>query len=69
MASIRLLLSIAVMRYWFLYHIDIKNAFLHGNLANEVYMEQPPRFVAHREYGLVSMLRRSLYDLKQSPRA
>ena len=56
------------MRSWPLYQLDIKNAFLHGDLAEEVYMEQPPGFVAQGESGLVCMLRRSLYDLKQSPR-
>ncbi|RVW43520.1 Retrovirus-related Pol polyprotein from transposon TNT 1-94 [Vitis vinifera] len=68
-ASVRLLLSMAAMCSWPLYQLDIKNAFLHGDLAEEVYMEQPPGFVAQGESGLVCRLRRSLYGLKQSPRA
>ncbi|RVW56411.1 Retrovirus-related Pol polyprotein from transposon RE1 [Vitis vinifera] len=68
-ASVRLLLSMAAMCSWPLYQLDIKNASLHGDLAEEVYMEQPPGFVAQGESGLVCRLRRSLYGLKQSPRA
>ncbi|RVX00094.1 Retrovirus-related Pol polyprotein from transposon RE2 [Vitis vinifera] len=68
-ASVRLLLSMAAMCSWPLYQLDIKNAFLHGDLAEEVYMEQPPGVVAQGESGLVCRLRRSLYGLKQSPRA
>ncbi|RVW70033.1 Retrovirus-related Pol polyprotein from transposon RE2 [Vitis vinifera] len=60
-ASIRLLLSMTAMRSWPLYQLDIKNAFLHGDLVEEVYMEQPPGFVAQGESGLVCRLRRSLY--------
>ncbi|RVX02837.1 Retrovirus-related Pol polyprotein from transposon TNT 1-94 [Vitis vinifera] len=68
-ASVRLLLSMAAMCSWPLYQLDIKNAFLHGDLTKEVYMEQPPGFVAQGESSLVCRLRRSLYGLKQSPRA
>ncbi|RVW66861.1 Retrovirus-related Pol polyprotein from transposon RE1 [Vitis vinifera] len=68
-ASVRLLLSMAAMRSWPLYQLDIKNVFLHGDLVEEVYMEQPLGFVAQGESGLVCRLRRSLYGLKQSPRA
>ena len=49
--------------------MDIKNVFLHGDLAEEVNTEQPPRFVAQGKSRLVCKLRRSLYDLKQSARA
>ena len=69
MASVYLLLSMAAMRSWLMYQLDIKNAFLHGDLAKEVYMEQPPGFVAQGEFGLVCRLCHSLYGLKQSPRA
>ena len=45
-ASVLLLLSMAVMRSWPFFWLDIKNIFLHGDLAEEVYMEQPSGFVA-----------------------
>ena len=67
MTFVRLFLSMATMSSWPLYQLDIKNAFLHGDLAEEVYMEQLPGFVAHKESSLVCKLRRSLYGLKQSP--
>ena len=45
-ASVCLLLSMDAMRSWSLFQLDIKNVFHHGDLANEVYMEKPPGFVA-----------------------
>ena len=68
-ASVRLLLSMAAMCSWPLFQLDIKNVFLHGDLAEEVYMKQPPGFVAQGQSGLVCRLHRSPYGLKQSPRA
>ena len=47
--------------------MDLKSAFLHGDLQEEVYMEQSHSFV--QDSSLVCMLRRSLYGLKQAPRA
>ena len=52
-----------------MHQLDIKNVFLHGDLQEEVYMEQPLGFVAQVEIGKVCHLRKSLYGLKQSPRA
>ncbi|RVX06285.1 Retrovirus-related Pol polyprotein from transposon RE2 [Vitis vinifera] len=52
-ASVPLLLSMAALLSWPLYQLDIKNVFLHGDLAEEVYMEQPPGFVVQGESGLV----------------
>ena len=51
-AFVRLLLSMVAMRSWSLFQLDIKNAFLHSDLAEEVYMEQSPGFVAQGESGL-----------------
>ena len=45
-AFVRLFPSMAVVRHWSLYQLDIKNVVLHGDLEEEVYMEQPPDFVA-----------------------
>jgi len=46
MTVIRLFFAMAAIRHWPLHQLDIKNAFLHGDLEKEVYMEQPPGFVA-----------------------
>ncbi|XP_075076631.1 uncharacterized protein LOC107793242 [Nicotiana tabacum] len=67
LASVRLFISMATTYDWPLHQLDIKNAFLHGDLQEEVYMEQPPGFVAQGECGKVCRLRKSLYGLKQSP--
>ena len=64
MAYVCLLLSMAAMRFCSQYQMDIKKAFLHGDLVKEVYMKQPPGFVAQGESGLVCRLHRSLYGLK-----
>ncbi|KAK8933315.1 hypothetical protein KSP39_PZI015777 [Platanthera zijinensis] len=69
MSSLRILLSLAASRQRALHQLDIKNAFLHGLLEEEVYMEQPPGFVAEGERTKVCRLLASLYGLKQSPRA
>jgi len=49
--SVRLFLAIAAIRHWSLYQLDIKNAFLHGDLEEEIYMEQPPGFVVRGSLG------------------
>ena len=64
LTSIRLCISLAATHGWDLHQLDIKNVFLHGDFAKEVYMEQPPRFVAQGEIDRVCRLRKSLYGLK-----
>ncbi|RVX16266.1 Retrovirus-related Pol polyprotein from transposon RE1 [Vitis vinifera] len=49
--SVRLFISIAASQQWMIHQLDIKNAFLHGDLEEEVYLEQSPGFVAQGEYG------------------
>ena len=53
---------------WSLHQLDIKNVFLHDDLQNEVYMEQPLGFVAQLESDKICHLQQSLYGLKQRPR-
>ena len=69
MTFIMLFISLAATYNWDLHHLDINNVFLHGDLQEEVYMEQPPGFVAQGEIRRVCRLRKSLYGLKQSRHA
>jgi histone deacetylase 1/2 len=68
-ATIRLILSIAVSNGWSLRQLDVQNAFLHGVLDEEVYMDQPPGYADKACPGYVCKLERALYGLKQAPRA
>ncbi|CAL2250164.1 unnamed protein product [Prunus armeniaca] len=67
MTSVRTLLAVASVHQWSLSQMDVKNAFLNGDLFEEVYMVPPPG-VLHNP-GEVCRLRKALYGLKQAPRA
>jgi hypothetical protein len=69
MNSVRVLISCAANLGWDLFQLDVKNAFLHGDLQEEVYMHIPTGFSTRQTEGKVLRLRRSLYGLKQSSRA
>lgn len=66
--TIRIVLSLAVSNDWLIKQLDVSNAFLHGDLDSEVYMEQPPGFCDQNKPDYVCRLRRSLYGLRQAPR-
>ncbi|KAG8489617.1 hypothetical protein CXB51_017591 [Gossypium anomalum] len=70
-ATIRVILSVAVTKGWKLRQVDVNNAFLNGDLTDEVFMQQPPGYVQSGQNGerLVCRLNKALYGLRQAPRA
>ncbi|CAN7059401.1 unnamed protein product [Brassica oleracea var. botrytis] len=67
--TIRIVLSLAVNLEWDLWQMDVKNAFLQGELEDEVYMRPPPGMEEMVKPGNVLRLKKAIYGLKQSPRA
>jgi Reverse transcriptase (RNA-dependent DNA polymerase)/GAG-pre-integrase domain/Integrase core domain/gag-polypeptide of LTR copia-type len=65
--TLRTMLSVAAYRGWKVHQVDIKTAFLHGDIDTDVYMEQPEGFVDDAD--MVCKLDKCLYGLKQAPRA
>jgi len=66
--SVRVL-ALAAQEGWRVHHMDVKSAFLNGDLKEEVYVQQPPGFAVAGEEGKVYCLCKSLYSLRQAPRA
>lgn len=67
MATMRTLLAVAAAKQWELHQMDVHNAFLHGDLDEEVFMQLPPRF-STTDKSKVCKLNKSLYRLRQAPR-
>jgi hypothetical protein len=69
MESVRLIIALAAQRGWGVHHMDVKSAFLNGELEETVYVSQPPGFVADGHEHKVYKLHKALYSLRQAPRA
>ena len=68
LTTIRLVLKIVAAENLHLEQLDVKTAFLHGDLEEELYMRQPEGFIKEDKKNLVCRLKKSLYGLKQAPR-
>lgn len=66
---VRLLLALAASEGWAVHHMDVKSAFLNGELLVDIYVEQPPGFVMKGQEKKVLHLIKALYGLRQAPRA
>ena len=67
--TIRLIMALAASRGWEIHHLDVKTAFLHGELKEEVFVVQPEGFVVKGQEENVYKLKKALYGLRQAPRA
>lgn len=69
METIRMLLALATIRRWPVYHLDVRSAFLNDDIQEDIYLEQPKGFKIAGSEHKVYKLRKALYGLKQAPRA
>lgn len=66
--TIRLLLALAATNGWEIHHLDVKTAFLNGDLNEDVYVTQPGDFEEKGKENHVYKLKKALYGLRQAPR-
>nr|GEV79480.1 retrovirus-related Pol polyprotein from transposon TNT 1-94 [Tanacetum cinerariifolium] len=69
MEAIRIFLAYAAHKGFTLYQMDVKTAFLHGSLKEDVYVYQPKGFINSDHPSHVYKLKKALYGLKQAPKA
>jgi len=64
--TVQMMLVLAALRNWHISELDIKTAFLYGDLDEELYMEQPKGFKIPGQQNKVMHLRKAIYGLKQA---
>jgi hypothetical protein len=66
MTTIHIVVSLPVKFGFEVHHMDVKSDFLHGDLLEEIYMQQPLGFIKVGRENLICKLKKSLYGLKQA---
>ena len=66
MVTVHVFLAVAGAKNWVLHQMDVHNAFLHGDIDEEIHMKIPPGFSVNK-CGMVCRLKKLLYGLRQAP--
>ncbi|CAL2249603.1 unnamed protein product [Prunus armeniaca] len=67
--TIRTLVALAAQKKWKVFQLDVKSAFLNGELEEEIYVEQPQGFIEQGGENKALKLKKAMYGLKEAPRA
>jgi len=66
MDTVQMIIALATQRSWLIYQLDIKSAFLHGELSEDLFVEQPKGYEQKGNEHKVYKLHKAWYRLKQS---